>query len=303
MADKEFKNSFSWSKSRDGVFSECRRKYYYTYYGYWGGWDSFADERVRQLYVLKKLTNRYMWLGSVVHDSIEGMIKEVQNGQNPNLYNHIAHLHNRMEREFNESSTGLHKKSPKYKLGLFEHEYELPISKDEWKETTDNAEKCLTIFFNSDVFQYIQSVDPSNYLLIEKLDKFDFEGTKVWVGIDFALKDGDNLLIFDWKTGKVRQVEMDVQLACYSLYSLEKFGYSPENILCKRYNVFLDVVDDFKISSELISNVKDCVRKSISSMKNLLVDVGENIAREDDFEVTQNNSTCKSCNFRKACSK
>lgn len=299
----EFKNRFSWSRSRDELFNRCHREYYYHYYGYWGGWDSLVDKRVRQLYVLRNLKNRHMWLGTTAHSSIKQMIKEVQNGQNPDLYNHIARLHNRIEREFNESSTGLYKKFPKYKLGLFEHEYELPISKDEWKETTDNAEKCLTIFFNSDVFQYIQSVDPSNYLIIEKLDNFDFEGTTVWVGLDFALKDGDNLLIFDWKTGKVRRVEMDVQLACYSLYALEKFGYLPENIVCKRYNVFLDVVDDFKISSELISGVKNYMRGSISSMKNLLVDVGENIAREDDFEVTQDNSTCKSCNFRKVCSK
>jgi hypothetical protein len=67
----ELTNDFSWSRSRDGVFSECKRRYYYHYYGSWGGWDASAAEEVRRLYVLKQLASRQMWAGRVVHDAIE----------------------------------------------------------------------------------------------------------------------------------------------------------------------------------------------------------------------------------------
>jgi len=64
-------NDFSWSRSRDNVFSECKRRYFYHYYGAWGGWEAGATEEVRRLYVLKQLASRQMWAGRVVHDAIE----------------------------------------------------------------------------------------------------------------------------------------------------------------------------------------------------------------------------------------
>ena len=53
-------NAFSWSRSRDGAFQECRRRYFYQYYGAWGGWDPTAPEETRRLYVLKQLSSRQM---------------------------------------------------------------------------------------------------------------------------------------------------------------------------------------------------------------------------------------------------
>ena len=64
-------NEFSWSRTRDNVFKECRRRYFYQYYGAWGGWDADADPLVRRLYVLKKLGTRQMWAGRLVHETIE----------------------------------------------------------------------------------------------------------------------------------------------------------------------------------------------------------------------------------------
>jgi hypothetical protein len=36
----ELTNDFSWSRSRDNTFQECKRRYYYHYYGSWGGWEA-----------------------------------------------------------------------------------------------------------------------------------------------------------------------------------------------------------------------------------------------------------------------
>ena len=67
----EIRNEFFWSKSRDEVFQTCPRQYFFNYYGYWGGWEKIAPERTRQIYILKKLKNRQMWLGEKVHDCIK----------------------------------------------------------------------------------------------------------------------------------------------------------------------------------------------------------------------------------------
>ena len=66
----ELANVFSWSRSRGGMFEECRRRYYYHYYGAWGGWDPGAPDEVRRLYVLKQLTGRQGWAGRVVHEAV-----------------------------------------------------------------------------------------------------------------------------------------------------------------------------------------------------------------------------------------
>jgi hypothetical protein len=34
----EFKNEFSWSKTRDDVFKICPRQYWFSFYGYSNGW-------------------------------------------------------------------------------------------------------------------------------------------------------------------------------------------------------------------------------------------------------------------------
>ncbi len=67
---KEYKNSFSWSKTRDALFQECKRKYYYNHYGSWGGWVLRSDKRTREAYILKNLKTRQMWLGDVVHKAV-----------------------------------------------------------------------------------------------------------------------------------------------------------------------------------------------------------------------------------------
>ena len=77
---KAIRNEFSWSKSRDEVFRECPRQYYFNYYRYWGGWEKAAPERTRQIYILKKLKNRYMWAGERVHESIKHTIRNLQRG-------------------------------------------------------------------------------------------------------------------------------------------------------------------------------------------------------------------------------
>ena len=76
MADLQ--NEFSWSTSRHEKFVECRRAYYYAYYGSWGGWEAAPGSSVRELYVLKKLSSRWQWAGSVVHEAIRQLLERAK---------------------------------------------------------------------------------------------------------------------------------------------------------------------------------------------------------------------------------
>ena len=99
-----FKNQFSWSISRDRVFKTCPRQYYFNYYEYWGGWEINAPRRVRQIYVLKKLINRYMWAGAKVHDCIERTLTNLQRGISVLDVDQIVDITlNQMREEFRSS--------------------------------------------------------------------------------------------------------------------------------------------------------------------------------------------------------
>src|SRR5512138_3464475 len=71
-------NDFTWSKSRHEKFEECLRAYYYQYYGSWGGWEAAHGSEVRELYVLKKLSSRWQWAGSVVHDALKQLLRRAR---------------------------------------------------------------------------------------------------------------------------------------------------------------------------------------------------------------------------------
>src|SRR3989344_9175041 len=296
-----FKNEFSWSKSRDEVFNECKRKYYFNHYGFWGGWDPASPDKIRELYVLKNLSSRHIWIGQVVHDIIKYCLIQLKAGNGINLSHLTFRLKKRLKEDFECSESGVYKKLPK-KCGLVEHEYGYLISKDEWDELFKMAEKCIMNFYNSDVLKEIKNTDTSKWLFLEDFLSFNFEGTKVYLSIDFAIKNGDDqIILYDWKTGKERDVEMDVQLACYALYVIQKWNLDPSRLIIKKYNVAIDKEDKFEITDKTIEYIKDYMRKSIEDMKNILVDKEKNIANEEDFSKTTNVKNCLRCNFKKTC--
>ena len=65
---------WSWSHSRDLLFRECQRKYYYQYYGSHNGWLQEAAPEAARLYRLKQLQSLYLLFGDVVHQMADMFI-------------------------------------------------------------------------------------------------------------------------------------------------------------------------------------------------------------------------------------
>ena len=153
-----FKNEFSWSISRDRVFQTCPRQYYFNYYGYWGGWDINAPARTRLIYILKQLKNRYVWAGAKVHDCIKHTLTNLQRGISVLDVDQIIDITlNQMREEFRSSREKRYLSHPKT-CALFEHEYEEPVSDDDWKKTADNMEQCLMNFYSSETFGILKEL-------------------------------------------------------------------------------------------------------------------------------------------------
>ena len=92
-------SEFSWSVSRHDTFARCRRRYFYSYYV------APVDPEIERL---KKLSALPMWAGSVVHETIEAVLKTRDSLPSPDEQEALirAAVHGQMLTDWRESEAG-----------------------------------------------------------------------------------------------------------------------------------------------------------------------------------------------------
>lgn len=294
-------NEFSWSRSRDGTFQECRRRYWFQYYGAWGGWEADADPETRTIYLLKQLKSRQMWAGEVVHACIQRSLENLQAGVEPMAVDDILTLAlDQMRIEWKQSRDHVYRSRPKT-LALFEHDYDVPISAAEWRANAEHVTSCIRTFYGSDTYRWIRDQPRERWLEIEDFSSFQLDGVKVHVKLDFACREGDRVHIFDWKTGRRDEADNSIQLACYALYASEKWGPAPGRVRTVEFNVALDQLREYTVTPADIDRIRNYIRGSIRDMKELLRDPEGNDVARDDCPLTTEEWRCRHCNFKRLC--
>jgi len=298
----ELKNEFSWSKTRDEVFKTCVRQYWFAYYGYWNGWFENAPERTRQIYILKNLKNRQMWAGEKVHECIQRSLNNIRRGIKVLSIDEIVSITlDQMRGEFRSSRAKNYLKNPK-SCALFEHEYGIEVSDDQWKEIAQNIETCLRNFYASDIYDGLKSHPRSDWLEVEEFSSFLLDNIKINLAIDCAIKEGDDILIYDWKTGKSMPEDLSIQLCCYALYTIEKWNIAPKSLRIIEYNLSFNKATEFSVTQGEADNIKGYITGSIKDMQSLLTDVSNNIPFEEEkFTKVEDDRVSLRCNFRGVC--
>ncbi len=298
MAD--FQNNFSWSKSRDECFKQCKRKYYYNHYGFWNGWINSEEDRIKRIYYLKQLNTKEIWLGQIIHEIIEYVLNQHRQENRITLGHALSILKKKFDNGFIHSKikeyTGYRSKIHKF----FEDEYSITITEEEKQELFKKAETCIINFYNSDIAIEIKKAPTEDWITLEDFLSFNFEENKIFLSIDFAIKKGDEIILYDWKTGKERFADYKLQLACYSLYISKKFDISPTKIKAKIFNLAIDKEDTFEITEKVLEEMKDYIRESIKKMKGLLDNPILNTASDENFPKAEDYH-CKRCNYYKIC--
>ena len=304
MAEKkEFKNRFSWSFSRDNAFNTCKRKYYYSYYGSWGGWNKDADDLSKKLYLLNKMSSLPMLAGTIVHDEVERTLKAVRYGRNADIVKSKENVIKVFKQSWAQSKNKDWKDNPKWKTNLFEHFYNQKPTDEALLDIRDLMLNSIDGFFASDSYRFIQTMSDSQWLAIEDLDSFEVHGAKLWVKLDFAIRHGERVYIYDWKTGKVAK-EIEFNLAQYALYAQQKWDVDLN--LIRLFDVYLNQQLPVKVkpTNRLIDSAKVFIEKSIDSMKELLTDVENNKTEIDLFPVVgedRESYPCSYCSFQTVC--
>jgi hypothetical protein len=301
-------NEFSWSKSRHEKFADCRRAYFFTYYGSWGGWAAPGGSAARELYVLKKLSSRWQWAGSVVHGALKRVLSRAKvTGELLPLEEVLERTRARSRSEWAGSREKSYWREASRIVGLVEHEYAEPVPDAEWRRLYEQVvEGSLRAFYGSAVLEELLRTPRQDWLSVDELDSWSFEGTKVWVAVDFAYRGRDGRVhLLDWKTGKERGVD-HVQVGIYALYAREKWRVPPDAVAGglvylvgngapggERVTVAAD--------AETLERCRGDMRESIREMRAALADPARNAAREDAFARVSDRERCRGCAFRRPC--
>jgi hypothetical protein len=283
-------HEFSWSVSRHDSFASCRRRYYYAYYG------AQEDPEIQRL---KRLSALPLWAGSVVHETIEGLLKERDTLPSETEQAAIvqAAVHERMLADWRESESG--------PLGfrLFEHEYAVPIEQEDKKIAVGIVRRSLRYFFRSPTLRDALAAGRRNWLSVEDLASFSVDGTTVYLRMDLAYRRPDGVVVIvDWKTGRNEGRFNEVQLAGYALYAAQQgWAAGPEDIETELAYLAVPRHARRRVDGRTIDHARAFIAKSAAAMKALLVDPLANLARLEDFPMVDRPQLCRRCNFRRLC--
>lgn len=300
-------NDFSWSKSRHEKFSECLRAYYFYYYRSWGGWERGAAADVRELYVLKKLGNRYSWAGTVVHDSIKSALIAWRDGLPVDPAAVEARAHRLMQDDFRysrEKGYWKHKHRKEFS-GLVEHEYDEPVPNEVWKQNWETVATALRWFFSSRWPEVARSLQPNQWLEVDagaNFSTFTLDGVKVFAIPDFAYVDGSGTpVVVDWKTGKARD-GYDEQVLGYALYVSQRYNVPVEKVRASLVYLNEGVEQDVQVDPSAMEGFRERFTRSVARMRELLADPSSNTPRDESaFPRTEDLATCARCVFRRPC--
>lgn len=323
---KALQNEFSWSFSRHSTFQECRKKYWYQYYGSWNGWplhkrDSRkeVDPLASYLYQMKQIQSFPMYVGTVVHESIEAALKKVKESRKKlDLSSLLDDGLRRLRGGLQDSEKEAWRQHPKKHANLFEHYYGnlgFPVFTPSLQEGEEKVRRCLTHWFQSPIVQNLILHPKTQWTSVEKLQWFFLGGIyKVFIVMDFCaswpLPNGEKLmLIFDWKTGKETEKTFD-QLLSYALYAQEAWQIPLDRMILTPFyldsNMYEKIGYDQEttLSAEKIQTVKDFITASCQEMLSLVSTPQpekSNVVRVTDCVYTEHRKKCDRCPFAELC--
>ena len=295
-----FQNEFSWSPSRHRMFESCKRQYYFNYYGSWGGWNKDADAQAQLLYRLKKITTVPQLVGTVVHDAISNVLKALKLGRDIHPFAVETYAQNLFHQHLQESRDHLWRYSASQYTNLFEHYYNESFTETDRTNSANHISTSLNAFFASNAYATLQSAHPEDYLTIEELADFTLVDTKIWVVLDIAIRRGELVYIFDWKTGRERQADRH-QLAVYALYATSQWGVALPDLQLQDIYLQTNTERTLDLSPDDLDQTRIFVTESVQKMRALLDDPEQNTAQQDAFPMTTNTHLCTTCPFKAAC--
>lgn len=212
---------WSWSQTRDTIFQECQRKYYYQYYASHNGWLRDSPEEAKSAYRLKQLANLYILFGDALHQLLERVLKESLKLNKLTVNDSILEqqLRNYLNRAFTDSrNMSQWLQAAKKSMMLHQMYFEGRLPQNRVIKVNERIKQCVENLRNCRSLQDLLLKD-NRIVEVGQLNTFQVEDTPVFVKLDvlYHLQSEDRWVIVDWKTG-LEDEENEEQLLLYALF-------------------------------------------------------------------------------------
>ena len=322
-----FPNRFGWSISRESLFDDCRRKYYFHYYLSWEGWKRTASPLRREAFKLKRLISLPLWRGQLVHYVTTKVLESMRKkGRVPPSEDVTGYVVERFQKQLDFSQRKLYLSQPKKRggklnidwLALFEHEYGRELSDKKIAKTLDESVQGIECLLRSPIIAMISETDTAHWI-IENIDLaefaqvFDFEGAKVFAKTDFIFTGNDGTFnIIDWKTFRKKDDDpaedengkAGVQLGVYGYYAANVLGKPIEKVRLYEVNLLgTGNHIEHALDRANIDTFRTHIHDGISNLSSLLVDrdIGKNLPLPPRHFPKNMRDSCRFCNFYRIC--
>ena len=303
-----------WSFSTYRQFKRCQRQWFYkNVYG-----NSRCNDPSRnEAFILGQLKSLSAWRGDVVDKTLSNfIIPSINSKKALNLADSISYAKKLCRRQLDfaklksyrdgkaKSNSGLDY------CALFPLEYDIPISTDDLKELWREIESSLANFHKNElILRYL--ITSSKLLaqrpLIFQVGEISLRGVPDLI----AFYEKEPPRIIDWKVHSFGTKAYDEQLIIYALalsrckphvdFPTSLTSFKVESFNISEYQMLLDVVRDYEITSDRLEDVESMIDASLLDMNLSGAMKKINETEVNAFETTKFPENCQTCAFKKIC--
>lgn len=293
-----------WSFSKRGVLEQCPRKYYYEYYG--SNLNTAKnDPQKEKLRFLKKLQNRHLRTGDILHYIIRWYLKKLQENEPLSLDWLLQWAKADFQKDISFSQQydhGTPLPDEKYPPTLLlEFYYGQLEAESLYSEAEERLIRALTNFAKSQNFaQFREGVTDPSALIEEsariKNDYFTLSGK-----VDIVYRKGDKYVIVDWKTGGSNSSDDSLQMLAYALWAKQKFECALDTITLHKVYLEDNTFSTFHVGEKDIARVEARILQDLERMQE--ADNYGNRGLVEAFTPCAQPKVCELCQFQEICPK
>lgn len=309
-----------WSNSKVSWLRQCSRKFYFADQLATHG---HANRLRRKAFELKQMQNIQMWQGSVVDKVLEKyIIPDIKDKKELN-FNHYSDLAVELAKgryDFSEKKIYLDRKVSKKAAGdiyciLDAHEINNSWNENEFLDALENIRCCILNIPDTKMgdgstllLDYLFSAK----MLIPNVNNWivTIEDALVKPQVDLILFDANwKPAVIDWKVSKswVSDYSKQLQIIGVMVY-LKRLAknnspsISYEDINLFEVNLLKKKVKQHKFSEQVSAEIIDYINLTTSDIQLITSEIKARNLEIQDFDTTDNQSTCNFCNFKSLCS-
>ena len=293
-----------WSYSRRGTLEQCARKYYYQYYGSILK-KSNNDPQKEKLHFLKKLQNRHLLTGNILHRVIRTYLNKLRQGEQwslDRLLNWAQKIY-RTDLEYSgQYKHGTPLPDVKYPPTLLlEFYYGWPDAELLGAEAGKRLITALTNFMTSENLAQFHEGAGKASALIEESARLKANGFTLSGRVDLVYWINDKVVIVDWKIGGSGNSDDSLQMLAYALWAKQKFECPLDSIILHKAHLEDNTVSTFNVSEKALTRVETRILQDLDRMRE--ADKYAIQGGVDAFTPCAQPKVCEMCQFQEICPK